>query len=346
MSPVLSVVIPAYGRVEPLKYTLRSVARSLRESGRAGEIVLVDDGSPEALAGELEDFDPGWPVEIVRQDNSGSIVARMTGWRAARGKFVTFVDSDDLVHPAKFRSQLDVMENGVEEITYTDSARVVLGRDHSVESFAPLRTYRETRSAVELLVTLFPCPHSPVFRRDYLDRALSLPAVPARRIFDSCGDVWLYRNLALHPTRARKVPGHYAGIGIHDHGRFTDCWEKLGVAALGIDEAVMGACEGVAATEPLRRAIGEGAFHAFRLLPPDVPQDFEARLLRLWRESPASAGRPRGGRGFRALASCVGPIAAARWVRWWRRPRYADCKTLADKQAFQHLLGELPPLAA
>lgn len=346
MVPVLSVVIPAYGRTDPLKYTLRSVARSLRESGRAGEIVLVDDGSPDPLARELEGFDPGWPLEIIRQENGGSIVARMTGWKAARGRFVAFVDSDDLVHPAKFRSQLDVMEDGVEEITYTDSARVTLGPGYSVESFAPLRTYLETSSAVELLVTSFPCPHSPVFRRDYLERALSLPAVPARRIFDPCGDVWLYRNLALHPARVRKVPGHYAGIGVHDHGRFTDCWEKLGVAALGIDEAVMTACEESLETEALRRAIGEGAFHAFRLLPPDVPQGFEARLLRLWRESPAASAPHRGGRGFRALASFIGPVAAARLLRRWQRPRYADCKTLEDNEAFQRLLEELPSSAA
>jgi hypothetical protein len=256
------------------------------------------------------------------------------------------VDSDDLVHPSKFQAQLDVMEQGDSDITYTDSARVTRGAGGEVTAFEPLRTYATTASSVELFVTVFPPPHSPMFRRDWLEVALAQPAVPAHRIFDPCGDVWLYRNLALHPARVRKVGGHYAGIGIHEHGRFTDCWEKLGVAALGIDEAVMVVCALRPETAELRRRIGEGAFHAFRLLPPDVPQEFERRLLRIWRQSPASAGPVPGGRLFRPLSRLVGPVRLARGLRRLQRPRYAACKTLPDRRAFEQLIGALPPVAA
>jgi predicted phosphoribosyltransferase len=42
--PFVSVIIPAFERVEPLKYTLRSAAASIGKSGYAGEIIVVDDG--------------------------------------------------------------------------------------------------------------------------------------------------------------------------------------------------------------------------------------------------------------------------------------------------------------
>jgi glycosyltransferase involved in cell wall biosynthesis len=86
--PFISVVIPAYGRVEPLKYTLRSAAASIAKSGYVGEIIVVDDGSEPSIEEQLGGFDAHHPVRFVRQANQGSIVARMTGLREAKGKYV------------------------------------------------------------------------------------------------------------------------------------------------------------------------------------------------------------------------------------------------------------------
>jgi hypothetical protein len=341
MKPVLSVVIPAFGRVEPLKCTLRSVAGALRESGRVGEIVLVDDGSPAPLEQALSCFDAAWPLRIVTQGNSGSIVARMTGLEAAQGEFVNFLDSDDLVHPDKFTRQLAAMEGSGVDVTYTDRADVEIGPDYSVREFRPSRTYLTTESSLQLFVTIQPSPHSPIFRRDFLLRALAQPAVPFNRLFDPSGDVWLFRNLALHSAKVRKVPGHFAGIGPHDEARFTNCWEKLGAASLGIDEALMAACAHRPETEELRRLVGAGAFQAFRVLPHSFSENYEKRLLALWRQSPAAAARG-GGRGFTLLAGLVGSVNAARLLRRWRRPCYKQCKTLRDAGEFDALLARLP----
>jgi len=51
--PSVSVIIPAYERVEPLKYTLRSAAASIANSGYAGEIIVVDDGSEPSVEEQL-----------------------------------------------------------------------------------------------------------------------------------------------------------------------------------------------------------------------------------------------------------------------------------------------------
>jgi len=342
MSPCVSVVIPAFGRMEPLKYTLRSAAISIGKSGFAGEIIVVDDGSKPSIEEQLAGFDAHHPVRFVRQANQGSIVARMTGLREARGKYVQFLDSDDLLHPDKLGAQLRMMEESGVDVTYTDRADVTLGPDYGVASYRPSRTYLDTKDALFLYTQIMPSPHSPVYRKDYLDRVLASPVLPLNRFFDPSGDIWLFRNLAFHPATVKRVDGHFAGIGPHEENRFTGCWEKLAIASLGIDEATLDACDKRPGMDRLRCSIAKGAFHAFRVLPFDVLPEFQQRILDLWRRALELKLADLGGRGFQVLAVALGPVGAARLLRRLKRPSYAQCKTLRDEAEFAELLAKLP----
>lgn len=341
-TPLISIVIPAYGRVGPLKYTLRSAAASITKSGYAGEIIVVDDGSEPPIEEQLAEFDAHHPVRFVRQANQGSIVARMAGLREAKGKYVQFLDSDDLLHPDKIGAQVKVMEENGVDVTYTDRADVTLGRDYNVASYRPSRTYLDSSDPLAVYTQVMPSPHSPIFRRDYLEHVLSSPILPQNRLFDPSGDIWLFRNLAFHDATVRRVAGHFAGIGPHDEGRFTGCWEKLAIASLGIDEATLAACDVRPGMGRLRCSIAKGAFHAFRVLPFDVLPEFQQRILDLWRRAPELKLADLGGRGFQVLAIALGPVGAARLLRRLKRPSYAQCKTLRDEAEFAELLAKLP----
>jgi hypothetical protein len=340
--PSVSVIIPAYGRVEPLKYTLRSAAASIAKSGYGGEIIVVDDGSEPSIEEQLAGFDARHPVWFVRQANQGSIVARMTGLREARGKYVQFLDSDDLLHPDKIGAQLRVMEKTGVDVTYTDRAQVTLGPDYSLGEVWRSRLSPDTDDSAELFTKVLPAPHGPIYRRDYLERALTDPIVRPLQVMDPAGDVWLLRNLALHPASVRRVAGVYAGRGPHEEGRFSLCWEKLGIAALVIDEQLMMCCPKTAATETLRRAVGEMAFQAWRKLPPDVLPEYDRRALELWRQAPASRPDQLGGRFFQLTAQLLGWAGAGKLFRRCQRMRYAQCKTLRDENEFAELLARLP----
>jgi hypothetical protein len=344
-SAVLSVVIPAFGRVEPLKYTLRSIAQSIIRSGFIGEILVVDDGSEPALEAELASFDAGYSLRFLRQSNQGSIVARSTGLEASKGRYITFVDSDDLVHPEKFAQQIPVMEASGVDVTYTDRADVTLGPHYSVTSYRPSRTYPSIDDPLILFTKIQPSPHSPMFRRDYLARALTPSVLPANRILDPAGDFWLFRNLAFHHATVKRVAGHFAGVGPHEENRFTGCWEKLAIASLGIDEATLAACEARAGTDRLRKAIGKGAFHGFRVLPHDVLPELQDRILAMWHKAPELTLADLGGRGFQIFAAILGPVGAAKLMRRFKRPSYAQCKTLKDEKEFAALIGLLPQRA-
>jgi hypothetical protein len=338
---MISVVIPAYGRVMPLKYTLRSAAASITKSGYEGEIIVVDDGSEPSIGEQLAGFDAHYPVRFVRQANQGSIVARLTGLRESKGKYIQFLDSDDLLHPDKLHEQVRVMEAENLDVTYTDVAKTVLAEDYEVASFEPLGSTAETSDSLDFFAKVQPSPHAPIYRRDYLLEALKNPIIPQNRIFDPSGDIWLYRALTLHPAKVRKVPGAYAGIGPHEEGRYSLCWEKLGVASLGIDEAFMAATTGQLSAGPAWRLLAERAYTSWRLLPHDVPGEFDRRCASLWLSVPGAAtDRSRG--LFGIVDVVCGAWLAGKTYRWLRRPSYAQCKTLGSKEEFAALVAKLP----
>jgi len=91
-NPIFTVIVPTYERPELLAKTLDSV---LAQTVEDFECLVVDDASPHPA--EVPD-DPR--VRLLRLDeNGGEPVARNAGLAAARGRFVTFVDDDDLYTP-------------------------------------------------------------------------------------------------------------------------------------------------------------------------------------------------------------------------------------------------------
>jgi len=333
MSPVFSIVIPGFNRPGPLKYTLRSAAAAAaRLPAGDVEIVLVDDGSSPPLVEQLAGFDASHAIIHLRQRNQGSIVARLAGFSAARGDFVLFLDSDDLIHPDKLVLHLQAARRETADITYDDMADAKLGPDFSAVFQAGTRLGAAANTH-DLLLRVQPPPHGPIFRRDFLQRALAGPAplVPPDRRVDAAGDVWLYYNLITFPARIAKVDAPLTAIGPHEETRYSVHWEKLGAASLRVAEAFQQACSETEVTLPARRAVGEVAFLSWRRLPHDFHPAYSARLLRVWRRSPKGPVSALGGGGFSMLARLVGPVVAGAILRRLRGNSYATCRTLDDE---------------
>jgi glycosyltransferase involved in cell wall biosynthesis len=102
--PLVSVVIPAFNSERFLARTLVSVSR---QTYRALEIIVVDDGSLDGTAGIVSRqaaIDPR--VRLIRQENAGVAAARNRGIAESSGCFVAPLDADDLWHPQKIELQL------------------------------------------------------------------------------------------------------------------------------------------------------------------------------------------------------------------------------------------------
>lgn len=93
--PQISVIVPVY-KVEP--YIHRCVDSILAQTFTDFELILVDDGSPDACGAICDEYAAqDARVRVIHQANGGLSAARNAGLEVAEGKYVMFCDSDDYV---------------------------------------------------------------------------------------------------------------------------------------------------------------------------------------------------------------------------------------------------------
>ncbi len=109
---LVSTIIPVFNRPKMLQQAVASV---LAQSYRPIEIIIVDDGSTdnthqiaETLARQHDE------IHVLHQKNSGPGVAREAGRQIARGEFIQYLDSDDLLLPEKFSLQVRGLQKNYE----------------------------------------------------------------------------------------------------------------------------------------------------------------------------------------------------------------------------------------
>ena len=106
--PLVSVVIPAYNAAGYIPATLDS---AFAQTHSNYEIIVVNDGSPDTPLLE-EALQPYLGrIRYIKQENRGPSNARNTGIRASRGKYVAFLDSDDLWFPNHLANQIAIFES-------------------------------------------------------------------------------------------------------------------------------------------------------------------------------------------------------------------------------------------
>jgi glycosyltransferase involved in cell wall biosynthesis len=88
--PVVSIVLPTYNRADVIGRAIDSVRA---QSFPDWELLVVDDGSTDGTAEVVAGIDER--VRLLRQPNGGTYVARNHGLAQARGRYLTFLDSDD-----------------------------------------------------------------------------------------------------------------------------------------------------------------------------------------------------------------------------------------------------------
>lgn len=114
--PVLSVVVPIYNVAEYLDECLQSIcAQKIQQM----EIILVDDGSTDSSRLIAETYAASDDrIVIVGKQNEGLGAARNTGIRHARGRFLMFADSDDVVPAGAYELLLGrIMRSGSDFVT-------------------------------------------------------------------------------------------------------------------------------------------------------------------------------------------------------------------------------------
>lgn len=106
MTSFFSIVIPTYNRAGFIRKAIESV---LQQTYPNFEVIVVDDGSTD----DTEQIVTGISDRRIiyhKKTNEERAVARNTGARLAKGTYITFLDSDDLLYPDHFKEAARIME--------------------------------------------------------------------------------------------------------------------------------------------------------------------------------------------------------------------------------------------
>ena len=110
---LVSVIIPTFNRA---RYVVRAIESAANQTYPEVEIIVVDDGSTDGTAGLLRTFACARPFRFLEGNvNQGAPTARNSAIAVCAGRWVAFLDSDDVWHPRKLERQIEtLMASGAE----------------------------------------------------------------------------------------------------------------------------------------------------------------------------------------------------------------------------------------
>lgn len=117
MNELVSIIMPSYNTARYISESIQSV---FAQTYKNWELIIVDDCSTDntdEVVAVIEDA----RIRYLKNDkNSGAAVSRNRALREARGRWIAFLDSDDLWEPNKLESQIAFMEMNGYHFSYTD----------------------------------------------------------------------------------------------------------------------------------------------------------------------------------------------------------------------------------
>lgn len=109
MDPLISVIVPVYNVAPYLEQCLNSITKQTYTNL---QIILIDDGSTDSSSSICDRFANNDHRIVLRHiENGGISHARNLGFSLAKGEFISFIDSDDMIHPDFYKIMLSALEN-------------------------------------------------------------------------------------------------------------------------------------------------------------------------------------------------------------------------------------------
>ena len=170
--PEISVIVPVYKAELFLRECIDSI---LSQTFSDFEIILVNDGSPDNCGRICEEYAAKYGcISVIHQENQGQAAARNHAMVQARGRWICFVDSDDLIHPHMLELLYQAVKENDVGISMCDMLEAVTVpehfRDHREVQFQKLTMDEQT------LVTLHDADQYPswvacakLIRRDLIE---------------------------------------------------------------------------------------------------------------------------------------------------------------------------------
>ena len=191
MSPIVSIIVPVYNTAEYVEECIQSI---LSQSYKNIELILVNDGSTDGSGEICKKYENLPNVQYIEKENSGVVEARKRGIEEARGEWIMFVDSDDLL-----------LEDGVRQLVLLSSGidvDIVIGMHRENDSLLKTPGYFEWDEYIYgLYDTSIPgSPWAKLFKRELIINCSMAFEYKIQRGED------VLMNLAIANVNRKKVP--------------------------------------------------------------------------------------------------------------------------------------------
>ena len=118
--PAVSIIVPTYNRPDTLRMALNSIAAQTYNNCEA---VVINDAGKDVSA-IVNSFKGRLAITyLVHPENKGVAASRNTGINAAIGKYIGYLDDDDIYYPDHIETLVDFLENNDYKVAYTDAYR-------------------------------------------------------------------------------------------------------------------------------------------------------------------------------------------------------------------------------
>jgi GT2 family glycosyltransferase len=208
-TPTFTIVIPAYNAARTVEETLRSVLAQTRSDFEA---IVVDDGSTDDTPERVRRYTADPRVILVEREHAGLAATRNAGIERMRGRFVTLVDSDDLLMPDYLERMALALERDPDASWVFTDPWVLDDRSRRIRRHTlAARTAPPgplPRDPEELLAQLI------VYNFVFVAATIRREALEDVGVFDTslplAEDYELWLRLAARGHRAVRAPGHLA----------------------------------------------------------------------------------------------------------------------------------------
>ena len=188
----LSIVVPVYNYVEIIKANIDAI---LNQKTRYNyELIIVDDGSTDGAGEVINQYENNSKVKLIYQKNAGIGAARNTGINNAIGKYIMFVDCDDIVHD-------DIVETLLNKAYSNDYDMVMCAHDLSKEKNGQI---------FDIIPNIYPKYNLMGYKNG--DKIMNLAGLPWCKVYKR--ELW---------NNVRFFPGYWYEDTIIQYLIFTQC---------------------------------------------------------------------------------------------------------------------------
>lgn len=163
MNPTISVIMAAYNAE---KYISESIKSVLNQTFNNFELIIINDASTDNTFSIIEYFQKkDSRIKVINNEKNKFVIkSRNMGLKKATGKYITIIDSDDLLMPEKFEKQFNFLEKNIEVFLVGTSVTLIDENNNYIKEHIASTDYSQIKTEMLRHNTFY---HSSIMFRNF-----------------------------------------------------------------------------------------------------------------------------------------------------------------------------------